>query len=68
MNTLTDKQKIWIFLELVYKYWRNVSRKSEKDGSPRTGYIIDTHISVRKWGNEQTERNTRILQTIKTNV
>ena len=39
-----------------------MSRKYEKDNSSRTGVITDNLFSVRKWGNKQTDRHTRILK------
>ena len=65
MNRLTDIQDIWNYSKLVYKHPKNVSRKFEKDSSSRTGDIIDTLISVRKWGNEQTDRHTKIWNYLK---
>ena len=52
----------------MYKHPWNISRKFEKESSSRTGDIIDTLISVRKWGNEQTDRKTKNLKLFKTNI
>ena len=68
MNWLTDIQEIWNYLELVYKHPKNVSRKFEKDSSSRTGDITDNLFSVRKWGNEQTNRHTKKLKLFEPNV
>ena len=64
----TDMQEILNYLDLVYKYTGNISRKFEKGSSSRTGDIIDNLISVRKWGNEQTNRHTRNLKLFGTSV
>ena len=60
MNRLTDIQQILNHLELVYKHPGNVSRKFEKDSLSRTRDITDNLILVRKLGNEQTDRHTKI--------
>ena len=62
MNRLTDIQEISNSLKLMYKHLQNISRKFEKDSSFRTGDITDNLFSVRKWGNEQTDRHTKILK------
>ena len=62
MNRLTDIQEIRNYLEVVYKHPKNISRKFEKDRSSWTGDITDNLFSVRKWGNEQTDRHTRNLK------
>ena len=68
MNRLRDIQEIDDHLDIVYKHPKNISRKFEKDSSSRTGDIIYTLISIRKWGHEQTDRQTRNLKLLGTNV
>ena len=63
MNRPTDIHQIWYNLELVYKHLRNVSRKFDKDSSPRTGAITDNLLLVRKWGKEQTDRHKGNLES-----
>ena len=53
MNQLTDIQEILNYFELVYKYPRNVSKRSQKDISTRTKdneqlsqLITDKHIDA----------------------
>ena len=62
MNRLTNIQEICNYLELVYKYPQNISKKIEKDSSSWTRVITDNLFSVGKWGNEQTDRHTRDLK------
>ena len=68
MNRLTDIQNNLNFWELVYKHPQNISRKFEKDSSSRTGVITENIFSVRKQGNEQTDRHTRNLKLFGTNM
>ena len=68
MNRQSNIKEIWDYLELMYKHPRNVSRKFEKASSSKTGDILDTLISVRMWGHEQTDRQTRYLELFETNV
>ena len=65
---MTDIDEIWNHFELIYKHPKNISRKFENGSSPRTGVITDYLISVGNWGNEQTDRHTRILKLFGTNV
>ena len=62
MNRLTEILEILNYLELMYKHARNVSIIFEKDSSSRIRDITDNLVSVRKGGNEQTDRNTRNLK------
>ena len=68
MNRLKDIQKIQNYLKLIYKYPRNISRKFENDSSSWTGDITDNLISVRKLGNEQSDRHTRNLKLFETTI
>ena len=69
MNGLTDIHKIWNYLKkIMSKPPKNISRKFEKDSSSRTGDMMDKLISVTKWGNKQTDKQTRSLELIKISV
>ena len=66
MKQWTDMQDIWNYLELICKHCRNIPRKFEIDCSSRKRDITDNLISVREWGNEQTERHTTSLKLFET--
>ena len=61
MNILTDIKETLNFFELVQKHLRNVSRKFENIAHLQLEISKDNLISVRKWGNEHTDRHTRNL-------
>ena len=68
MKRLTDIKQILNNLKLIYLHPRNISIKFEKDGSLTTGDITDNPISVRKGGNEQTDRHKIDLKLFRTSV
>ena len=59
MNRPTDIQEIWHYFEAVYKNPRNISQKLTIISHPELNISKDNLISVRNWGNEQTDRHTR---------
>ena len=68
MNRLTDIEEVWNYVKLIYKHSQNISWKFEEDSSSRTGVITDNLFSVRKWGNEKTDRYTKSSKLFRNDI
>ena len=65
MEKLTDMQEIWNYLELMCRPPRSFSRKIDYSELETSTVNL---ISLRQWGNEQTDRHTRNLKLFGTSV